>query len=118
MALSLALFLALAQTYPETMHEWRQAREANLKADNGWLTVAGLFWLQPGVNKAGAGDENPVRLPDGYPKFFGTFEKHGETVVFRYANRRRPTWEAGRDGFDGADPCGSGDGGGVEQVCG
>ena len=90
MVLSLALFLTFAQahpamTYPESIQEWRQTREAGLKTDNGWLTVSGLFWLEQGSNKAGADDSKPIRLPDGYPKEFGSFERTGENVVFHAA---------------------------------
>src|SRR5206468_7374486 len=34
--------------YREDIERWRQRREAELRADDGWLTVAGLFWLRPG----------------------------------------------------------------------
>jgi len=78
--------IASAISYSETVQQWRQTREAKLKADDGWLTVAGLFWLEPGSNKTGSEDENPVRLPDGYPKVFGSFDRKGEEVVFKSAS--------------------------------
>jgi uncharacterized protein len=86
MVLSLCFSLSLvAQTYPETVQQWRQTRETELKAPNGWLSVAGLFWLEQGANKAGAEDAHAIRLPDGYPKDFGVFERTGEAVIFRAA---------------------------------
>jgi uncharacterized protein (DUF1684 family) len=57
--------------YGEQIEEWRRSREASLKADDGWLTVAGLHWLSQGVNlvegAAGVefllyGDEARVRI--------------------------------------------------------
>ena len=33
---------------------WRADREAQLRAENGWLSVAGLFFPQPGVNSMGS----------------------------------------------------------------
>lgn len=40
-------------------------REARLTADDGWLTLTGLFWLEPGPNITGAAEDAAVRLPDG-----------------------------------------------------
>lgn len=40
-------------------------REARLRADDGWLTLTGLYWLEPGPNLVGTADEAAVRLPDG-----------------------------------------------------
>src|SRR5437868_3431975 len=35
-------------TYTNDITEWRTKHEAGLKTANGWLTVAGLFWLHEG----------------------------------------------------------------------
>lgn len=40
-------------------------REARLTAEDGWLTLTGLFWLEPGENSLGAAEGVAVRLPDG-----------------------------------------------------
>jgi uncharacterized protein (DUF1684 family) len=40
-------------------------REARLTADDGWLTLTGLFWLEPGPNTVGSAEDVAVRLPDG-----------------------------------------------------
>ncbi|HUA90031.1 MAG TPA: hypothetical protein VL994_11390, partial [Steroidobacteraceae bacterium] len=32
---------------------WRQQRFESLTSDSGWLTLAGLFWLQDGSNSFG-----------------------------------------------------------------
>jgi uncharacterized protein (DUF1684 family) len=40
-------------------------REARLTAEDGWLTLTGLFWLEPGESSLGAADGVAVRLPDG-----------------------------------------------------
>jgi uncharacterized protein (DUF1684 family) len=42
--------MAATSFHQETL-DWQRNREAALKADEGWLTVAGLFWLKPGVNR-------------------------------------------------------------------
>lgn len=40
-------------------------REARLRADDGWLTLTGLYWLEPGPNIMGAAEDAAVQLPDG-----------------------------------------------------
>lgn len=44
---------------------WRAERETELKAEDGWLTVAGLFFLRPGANTVGTDPSSDVLLPDG-----------------------------------------------------
>lgn len=57
---------ALADTaYVHTVERWRAEREERLKADGGWLTVAGLFWLKEGSNRFGTDRTNDVVLPEG-----------------------------------------------------
>jgi uncharacterized protein (DUF1684 family) len=51
---------------------WRQDRLAELAKPDGWLSLAGLFWLKPGDNRFGSADDNPVRFPDKAPTHMGT----------------------------------------------
>ena len=64
---------ARAQTdYAKEIEKWRGEREANLKKETGWLTVAGLSWLKEGINTVGAGEKFDVRLTDNFkPGKFG-----------------------------------------------
>jgi uncharacterized protein (DUF1684 family) len=89
-----ALFavLALAVTpvdpssYRSQLEKWRQRREESLKAENGWLTVAGLFWLKEGASTIGAGAANDFVLPPGSaPAKVGTFDFHDGKTVFQPA---------------------------------
>ncbi|HTU02348.1 MAG TPA: DUF1684 domain-containing protein [Candidatus Sulfotelmatobacter sp.] len=75
-----AAALAAVSTYQSEMAEWRRNREARLKADGGWLSVAGLFWLHEGVNHVGKNAANDIVLPDG-PEKAGTFELRGDKVT-------------------------------------
>ena len=81
-------FLALAATpvptdYVKTVEEWRSSEEANLKKENGWLTLAGLFWLKDGVSTVGAGAQFDVRLTNNFkPGKFGEIEfKDGSATL-------------------------------------
>src|SRR5271165_1862676 len=40
-------------------------REEALRADGGWLSVAGLFWLKEGANTIGTAANAAIRLPRG-----------------------------------------------------
>ncbi len=69
--LPLALLAACATTAPadpawETaLAEWRGRAEKGLRADNGWLTLAGRFVMKPGVNTFGTGEANDIVFPKG-----------------------------------------------------
>src|SRR5262245_4574716 len=70
----LTLFIALSvwaedHAYQAAIAKWRQQRETDLKADGGWLTVTGLFWLKEGQNRV-----------DSAP---GVFELHSGKTVYR-----------------------------------
>ncbi len=57
--------------YVKAIEKWRSDEETNLKKENGWLTLAGLFWLKDGVNTVGAGPQFDVQLTDNFKQ--GTF---------------------------------------------
>jgi len=90
MASALAAFLAIAilpidhPGYREFLEKWRQQHEANLRSDDGWLTVAGLYWLKEGENTLGSGRQNSFVLPPGSaPENVGAIDFHGGKIVFR-----------------------------------
>lgn len=70
-------------TYRSEVEAWRQKREAALKADGGWLTVTGLFWLHPGENTIGSDASNDVVLPEGSPSRFGVLKLEGSRAFFK-----------------------------------
>jgi uncharacterized protein (DUF1684 family) len=68
--------------YRASVGKWRQAYEADLRSDHGWLSVSGLFWLHEGANTFGSGPLNDMVLPGAAPARVGDFEFHaGHTVV-------------------------------------
>jgi uncharacterized protein (DUF1684 family) len=65
------------RAYRNEIRKWRADYENSLKRDNGWLTLAGLFWLKEGDNRFGTGPENDLILPEGSaPEAAGTFVFH------------------------------------------
>jgi uncharacterized protein (DUF1684 family) len=69
--------------YRAQIEAWRVAREASLKADGGWLTVAGLFWLKDGPSSFGSAPDNDIRLPASAPARAGVFVVEPNRVRFR-----------------------------------
>ncbi len=49
--LAASLLAATAGDYPASIEKLRQERVARLKAPDGWLSLAGLFWLHDGANR-------------------------------------------------------------------
>jgi uncharacterized protein (DUF1684 family) len=79
------LTIALAvqsSSYRDEVEKARAARVAELKADDGWLTVAGLYWLKPGKNVAGSAKTSDIMLPSKSPARLGVFELVGGQVTF------------------------------------
>jgi uncharacterized protein len=70
--------------YRATIEQWRSKHESELKADNGWLTVAGLFWLKEGSNTIGTGPSSNIVLPRG-PAKAGIFEFRQGHATFEAA---------------------------------
>lgn len=88
LGLLLGLLVAYAASTPsgETdpyvagIEQWREQRESRLKSDTGWLTLAGLFWLEPGENSFGTDPSNMIVLPAGTAEAFAG--------VFRFEDGR------------------------------
>lgn len=80
---SLSPLLAQEAGYRSDVERWRVQREERLKADGGWLTVTGLFWLHDGVNPFGSAPANEIVLPAGAPGRAGVFELRQGRVTVR-----------------------------------
>lgn len=94
LAAALALVLAAGCGAPEydavaaaahrgEVEAWRAERLAGLTAEDGWLTVVELGWLEPGDNRVGSGPDAAVVLPaERAPTEVGGFVLDGEAVTF------------------------------------
>src|SRR3954467_4411115 len=73
--------------YVKEIEKWRADREANLKKESGWLSVAGLFWLKVGTNTVGAGEKFNVRLTDNFKQGkFGEIDFQNGSAVLKVEN--------------------------------
>jgi uncharacterized protein (DUF1684 family) len=72
----------LDPAYEKEIQTWRKAREDRLRSDEGWLTVAGLYWLEEGDNRFGSDQTATVVLPaHSSPPRAGVFRVHGKKVT-------------------------------------
>jgi uncharacterized protein len=70
--------------YLQEIEAWRKERNEGLKKEDGWFTLVGLFWLEPGENRFGSSPENRVLLPEGKaPAVAGSLIREGEAVKIR-----------------------------------
>ncbi|HEY3521123.1 MAG TPA: DUF1684 domain-containing protein [Rhodanobacteraceae bacterium] len=57
--------------YERSIERWRAQRLARLTAPDGWLSLIGLHWLEPGRNTIGSADDNMIVLQQA-PAHLGT----------------------------------------------
>lgn len=50
--------------YIKEINDWHQIRIENLKKENGWLNLVGLFFLKEGENSFGSGKQNDFVIDD------------------------------------------------------
>ena len=63
-----------AAGYKAELEKWQNDRLTNLKKEDSWLTLVGLYWLKEGENKFGSNAANSVALPkDKAPDVAGSF---------------------------------------------
>ena len=88
--LSLALFLcallfspAVAQSpsWQSDLAAWRNEHAKELLKPDGWLSLIGLEWLEPGDNSFGSAPDNKIHLPAGSPAHLGVLHLDKKTVA-------------------------------------
>jgi uncharacterized protein (DUF1684 family) len=86
MSFALAATLAAQQYDTAALTKFRADRETTLKADSGWLTVAGLHFLNQGDNRFGSDPANDIVLDfPTVPKHAGVITMEGTKVRIRAA---------------------------------
>lgn len=66
------------------VEEWRAQRDAALRRRDGWLSLAGLFWLNEGDNTVGSMPTSDLVFPvERAPLQLGVFHRQGDAVSFR-----------------------------------
>jgi uncharacterized protein len=63
-----------AAAHKTEVEKWQKERLTNLKKEDSWLTLVGLYWLKEGENKFGTNAANSIALPrDKAPNVAGSF---------------------------------------------
>jgi uncharacterized protein (DUF1684 family) len=68
-----------ADEYGDSIQKWQKERDSVLRRTDGWLTLAGLFWLKPGANTFGSDPKCDMKLPRG-PKQWGSLSLKGDLL--------------------------------------
>ena len=80
-ALAASASLAAQQYDAEALSKFRADRETTLKSDTGWLTVAGLHFLNQGDNRVGSDPSNDIVLDfPSVPRHLGVITLNGTNV--------------------------------------
>ncbi|QOI97828.1 MAG: DUF1684 domain-containing protein [Flammeovirgaceae bacterium] len=70
------------EAYKKEIAGWQQQRNAYQVSENGWVNLAGLFWLKEGINSFGSAKSNDLVFPQGkIPEQAGYFVVQGNTVT-------------------------------------
>jgi uncharacterized protein (DUF1684 family) len=81
---SLCLGASAQDAYRTSVDAWHADRVARLGAEDGWLSLIGRDWLNPGENTLGSAPGSTVLLPEwAAPAKAGVFTLEGTTVRFR-----------------------------------
>lgn len=68
--------------YSASVDQWHKERVESLQKENGWLNLAGLYWLKVGKNTFGSDVSNDIVFPKGtIPATAGYFELTAENTV-------------------------------------
>lgn len=75
-----ASLLAQDGSFEEETAAWRAQHTSDLLKPDGWLSLVGLDWLQPGDNTVGSAPDNKIRVAKG-PAHLAVIHLEGEDVT-------------------------------------
>ncbi|MFZ9332442.1 MAG: DUF1684 domain-containing protein [Chitinophagaceae bacterium] len=74
------------KTYKGEIKSWDEKRIESLRGANGWVNLAGLYWLKSGENSFGASADNQLVFNDPrFPAQLGTFMLNDKEVIWKTA---------------------------------
>lgn len=80
-------------TYFNELENWRSERLAQLNAEDGWLSLVGLYRLNKEEHLLGSDAENDVVLPEDFPAHFGQLNITQDQILL---NTEVPVTVAGK----------------------
>jgi uncharacterized protein (DUF1684 family) len=79
-AASLAADTQTPSNWQAELMAWRAERAKNLRAPNGWLSLVGLDWLNPGDNSVGSAAGNALKLKSQAVPYLGTVRLSKDSI--------------------------------------
>jgi|SRR6185369_8313569 len=87
LVLSVTLIASGQTSFSADTQKWREQHETEIKAEDGWLTVSGLFWLKEGTTTIGTGEKSDIVLPArSAPVTVGSLELNNGVVSLRVSD--------------------------------
>ena len=83
LSVGLCAFVARPAQTPDLERDelaWRAQHVADLQKPDGWLSLIGLEWLQPGETSVGSAPDNQIRLPESAPAHLAILKLENGTV--------------------------------------
>ena len=80
-AASAAPMLTDRVAFEKDVMDWRSARVARLRKPDGWLSLVGLHWVEPGVHQVGMANANDIQLRTGPAKLGTLTLKDGKATL-------------------------------------
>ncbi len=71
------------EKYVRAVLEWQSKMDAELRAEDGWLSLVGLFWLKKGLNTLGSSPDCDIRLPKQAPWLLGAIKLDGADATLQ-----------------------------------
>lgn len=69
------------EEHREEIRQWHSERIDRLQEPQGWLLLAGMYWIEEPVQTFGTADDVDFQFPDGtLPPYAGRFELNADTV--------------------------------------
>jgi len=76
--------LSLAAQESFSQHEelaWRTQHATDLQKPDGWLSLVGLEWLEPGQTSIGSAQDNKIHVPSTAPAHIGVLQLENNAVT-------------------------------------
>jgi uncharacterized protein (DUF1684 family) len=74
-------------SYIEAVEQWQQDRLEGLKSKDGWLNLAGIYWLKEGEQTFGSDSSNDIVFPDKAAAFIGTITLKDEVAHLKVSDK-------------------------------
>ena len=76
-----AVEAAAQAVFEADQQAWRDTRRERLLQPDGWASLIGLHWIEPGAHRVGSDEDNGIRLAMG-PAHLGVLRNDDGTLVF------------------------------------